>query len=271
MSLRSFWEQSLPDCGFAVTSTLVVSLNVYAGCNGYVYLLHAPTGKVLHKNSLPGRGHNEVRLAITDDRSTLLVGTHGYIIGLDSANLSRKWETSLTGCGYGIVNIITAGDTGYAACNSNVYSFKVVLGNAEVCYTACNGYLYMLDASTGKELHQNSLSNTGKGVTRLTLRDDGGVLFVGVNGYGAAVKAVDISTIYIKSLPDCGYNITDVVSGKIFTYFGCNGFVYGLDEDGNILAQNGLPGLGKHETRLALDPNEKEHVFAGIWGYSVGL
>ncbi|KAF8316033.1 PLC-like phosphodiesterase [Clavulina sp. PMI_390] len=336
MSLQSSWQTSLPDCGFEVTSTLVSGTNVYAACNGYVYLLDSTIGKVLQENSLWGRGHNEVRLDMSDDGSTLIVGIDGYVLGLNSSTLGMNWQTSLPGCGYNLVNVLAAGGgaTGFAGCNGYVYSYNIsngsiihknglsgrgdhetrlaltlaadvllvgidgyalglspsslgtnwqtslpgtgyavtsVAGGEGCCYAACNGYLYMLDASKGGVSHENNMSGTGLSEGRLALRKDAGALFVGINGYAVAVKTADISTIYKTSLPDCGLGTTNVVSGDLFTYYACNGYVFSLDEGGNVKARNTLPGLGLHETRLAIDTEAEEHVFAGINGYSAGL
>ncbi|KAF8315193.1 hypothetical protein DL93DRAFT_2039103, partial [Clavulina sp. PMI_390] len=276
MSIKTSWERSLPDCGYNLTSTLVSGTNVYAACNGYVYLLDFETGEVRHQNPLSGYGHNEVRLAISDDGSTLLVGTDGYVLGLNPSTLAKKWESDLKGSGYNIVNVLAegTGGIGYAACNGYVYRYTISDGDVKL-RNPLSGYgghetrlALTLKGDMLLILHQNNLDDTGEGETRIALRDDGGVLFVGVNGYGLAVKASDISTLYTRS---CGYNITDIVSGNLFTYFGCNGYVYSLDEGGNVVCTNGLPGLGKYETRLAIDTETKEHVFVGIDGYAVSL
>ncbi|KAF8309374.1 PLC-like phosphodiesterase [Clavulina sp. PMI_390] len=336
MSLQTYFQTSLPDCGYQLTSTLVSGKNIYAASNGYVYLLDFVTGAVLQQNNLSGRGHKEVRIAISDDGSTLVVGTDGYILGLNSSTLSTNWETSLPKCGYNLVNVVAAGGggTGYAACNGYVYSYNIsngaiqatnslsgrgehetrialtlasdvllvgidgyalglnpsslgtnwqtslpgcgyfvtsVVGGESCCYAGCNGYLYMLNAFSGTITNQNNMEGTGKAECHLVLRQDAGVLFVGVNGYAVATKSSDISSIYTTSLPDCGFNITDVAAGVLYTYFGCNGYVYGLDDQGNVQATNVLPGLGYHETRLAVNAQARERVFVGIYGYSVGL
>ncbi|KAF8316093.1 hypothetical protein DL93DRAFT_2026294, partial [Clavulina sp. PMI_390] len=281
MSLHAGTPLSLPGCSFEVTSTLISGNNIYAASNGYVYLLNTDVQYVNCTNSLPARGHCEVRLAMSDDGSTLLVGTNGYILGLDSNNLVTNWQTSLTGCGSGIVNILAAGcgSTGYAACNSYVYTFDIPTGTLHN-HNALSGYgtseprlslTFAKDILDGGFVQCNALTGVEKADTRLALRDDAAVVFVGVNGWAAAVKAADISTIYQRSLPDCGFNITNVVSGKLFTYFGCNGYVYSLDENGNIVGNLLLPSLGNHETRLAIDTSVYEDVVAGVNGYAVGL
>ncbi|KAF8309372.1 hypothetical protein DL93DRAFT_1773391 [Clavulina sp. PMI_390] len=334
--MSTSWQTSLPDCGFHVTSTLVSGSKVYAACNGYVYLLDIGTGNVLYQNGLSGRGNKEVRLAISDNGWTLIVGIDGYVLGLNSSNLDTWWEKSLPKCGYNLVNVFAAGGggVGYAACNGYVYSYNVsdgeiqkmnslsgrgehetrlsltfaadvllvgingyalgldssslstdwqtslpdcgyaitsVTGGEGCCYAACNGYLYKIDASTGEVTDQNGMDGTGKAECRLCLRQDGGALFVGLNGYAFAAKSSDISTIYRTSLPDCGFNITDVISGVFYTYFGCNGYVYSLDDYGHVVTVNALPGLGKHETRLAIDTKAQGDVFIGINGYCVAV
>ncbi|KAF8318014.1 hypothetical protein DL93DRAFT_2032587, partial [Clavulina sp. PMI_390] len=249
MPLQSYWQTSLPGSGHDVTSTLVSGTNVYAACNGHVYRLDLTSGKVLQEKNLPGYGENEIRLAISETDSTLIVGIVGYVVALDSTSLTPKWK-SLPGSGYAVTT---------------------VAGGEGRCFAICNGYLYMLEASTGRLGRRNDLSGTGKAESQLALRGDGGVLFVGVNGYGVAVRASDISTIYLTSLPGCGYNLTHVVAGKVFAYFGCNGYLYSVDESGAIVNTNALPGLGKHQTRITLDVAGGERLVAGINGYAVGL
>ncbi|KAF8316042.1 hypothetical protein DL93DRAFT_2045616, partial [Clavulina sp. PMI_390] len=276
MSLQSYWQTSLPSSGYEVTSTLVSGTNVYAGSNGYVYVLDSRSGQILQQNNLSGLGNNEVRFALSSDGSTLLVGTDGYILGLNSTSLSTNWQTSLPGYGYNVVNVLApgGGSIAYAACNGYVYSFTIADGGLQQQNSLSglgNNEPRLALTLAADILLQNSLSGTGKAEGRLSLRDDDGVLLVGANGYGVAVKATDITTIYQTSLPGCGYNITDVVAGELFTYFGCNGYVYSLDESGNVIGQNALPGLGNHETRLAVSAKADEHVFVGINGYAVGL
>ncbi|KAF7340893.1 Phosphatidylinositol-specific phospholipase C domain-containing protein [Mycena sanguinolenta] len=249
-TLDTLWQTSLPGCGYNIVSVLHTGGIVYAGSNGYVYRLDPSNGQVLYTNGLDGLGHNEVRLAMTLANDVLLVGTYGYCVGLSPSNLATLWERSLPGCGYDITSVAGGNGCGYAA---------------------CAGYVYQLNASNGNVTNQNNLSGTGKSEVRLALRGDGVHLFVGTNGYGISLSASNLSTIYSISLPGSGYTITDVAPGTTTAFFANNGYVFQLNDAGNIVSTNSLPGLGEHETRLAASASADVRIFAGINGYGVGL
>ncbi|KAF8316859.1 hypothetical protein DL93DRAFT_2041800, partial [Clavulina sp. PMI_390] len=275
MSIQYKWTFSLPDCGHAITSTLLFESNLFAAGNGYVYQLDFLTGQLLAENSLSGLGHYEVRLAVSDTLQ-LIVGTNGFIVGLNatSSPLSTIWQTSLPGCGYNTTSVLVgSGDwnnVGYAACNGYVYSFNISTGEIQHQNNLAGMGLQETRLAT-TPANDNNLSGTYIAEVRLALRQDGGVLFAGTNGFAVGLKASDLTTIYSTTLPDCGYAVTDVVAGNIFTYFACNGYLYNLDELGNVIGHTILPDLGYHETRLAISTAGEEHVFAGINGYAVGL
>ncbi|KAF8208988.1 quinon protein alcohol dehydrogenase-like superfamily [Mycena galopus ATCC 62051] len=249
-TLSTLWEISLPECGYNIVFVLYTGGIVYAGSNGYVYRLDPSNGEVLYTNGLDGFGHHEVRLAMTLANDVLLVGTNGYCVGLSPSNLATLWKCSLPDCGYDITSVAGGNGCGYAA---------------------CAGYVYQLNTGNGGVTNQNNLKGTGKSEVRLALRGNGDRLFVGTNGYGISLSAIDLSTIYSVSLRGSGHSITDVAPGTTTAFFANNGYVFQLNDVGTVVSTNSLPGLGKHEMRLAASASADIRVFAGINGYGVGL
>jgi outer membrane protein assembly factor BamB len=81
----------------------------------------------------------------------------------------------------------------------------------------------------------------------------------------------DLQTAWTTSLPECGYSVTSSASTDTVNYFGCNGRVVSTDNvTGAVRAQNGLPGTGEHEVRLAI-ARDQSVVLVGTNGYALGL
>ena len=251
MPLLNLWQTSLPGSSNEVTSVLVNQTGVYyAGSSGCVYLLDCLKGSVLAMNTLSGIGDHEVRLAQPQDGSLLLVGTNGYVLGLNPASLNTSWQTSLPDCGYDVVSVLCA--------NGSVFA-------------GCNGYVYRLHQGTGEVLSANSLAGRGDHEVRLGISLDFSTFFVGINGYALGMDPTNLTTSWETSLPGCGYGITSIIGGVKVAYAGCNGQVYQLQEStGSVLHQNGLSGAGEDEVRMALDPTAA-HLYVGTNGYGIGL
>lgn len=156
------WSTSLPGCGYNIVSVESGSNVVFAGSNGYVYRVNSSNGAVLQTNDLPDRGSYEVRLSLNQDETLLTIGTNGYLIGLDPANVGTNWQTSLPGSGF---NIVTP------------------LAFDQVCYAGSDGLVYELDANSGAINATNGLSGMGNHEIRLADDDDDEILWVGTNGY----------------------------------------------------------------------------------------
>ncbi|KAF1963064.1 hypothetical protein CC80DRAFT_530924 [Byssothecium circinans] len=250
-SLYTQWSTSLPDSGYELVSVLCGVNGVYAGSNGYVYRLDPDNGTVKARNNLPGYGKDETRLGLTISDSCLLVGINGYAFGLDPSTLVTRWTTSLPGCGEDITSVV---------------------GGVGLGFSACAGYLYMLNASTGKEITKDGLKDTGKHEVRLALDKINSRLYAGTNGYGICFNTTYLTKLYSTSLPGSGYTITDVAVGDGgVAYFANNGYVFQLDSSGNVTAQNNLPEREKYETRLATYCTGAAELIVGINGYSLGL
>ncbi|EDR05916.1 uncharacterized protein LACBIDRAFT_329421 [Laccaria bicolor S238N-H82] len=269
MSLLTQWQTSLPGSGYEVTTVLANQKAVYAGSNGYVYLLDCLKGSVLATNTLSGMGDHEIRLAQPEDGSLLLVGTNGYVLGLDPTSLNTLWQTSLLHCGYEVVSVLCANGSAFAGCNGYVY--RLDQGSGEVLSTNSLVGRGDYEESTGSVLHQNRLSGTGEDEVRLALDPAAAHLYAGTDGYGIGLRPDNLDTIYSVSLPGSGYSVTDVVAGNQVAFFANNGYVFQLDVAGNVDDKNALAGRGYSETRLAITLNTPTQIFVGIHGYALGL
>ncbi|CAN7634706.1 PQQ-binding-like beta-propeller repeat protein [Phenylobacterium sp. LjRoot225] len=248
--LATMWTRSLPKTGYQVTSVLRTPSALYAASNGYVFRLDPMTGAVLASNGLSGDGYHEIRLALSGDGNTLLLGTNGYALGLDPTSLKTNWHKSLPDCGYNVVSVVA---------------------NAAYAYFGSAGYAYLLDPATGDILHTNSMSGVGQQEVRFALSVDGSLVYVGTNGYALGLSTTDLSTAWKTSLPGCGYAVTSIEAGDTVAYAACAGHVYRLNQANGSLAQsNGLPGRGSNEVRLSLSADGSV-LAVGTNGYLIGL
>ena len=247
--LKAKWATSLSGTGSDV-SPLLNKAGVYVGSNGYVKRLDPDDGDVEATNPLSGRGHNEVCLAAPLDSSLLVVGTNGYVLGLDPQSLETKWQTSLPGCGYGIVN---------------------VLCTKRAIYAGCNGYVYCLIYHDGLVAESNGLSGYGSHETRLSLVSgvDGrdAMLLVSINGYTLGLSCEKLLLLWYNDMPGSGHSTTSVIGGQNLAFGACGGRVYQMVwSTGQTLNTNELSGTGSHEVRMMLD-SRKSHLYVGTNGY----
>jgi hypothetical protein len=244
------WTQNMPGCGHGTTTAVTKGDVIYSACRGQVYATDSLSGALLFENDLPGRGHEEVRMALSVDQTVLFVGTNGYGIALNAADLTTMWQTSLPNCGSNTVSVCVG---------------------ATYAYFGSNGYAYALDGQ-GNVSFTNGLSSTGHHEVRVALSLDGTIFFAGSNGYLLGMNAQNITgTLWTKSLPDSGHELVSVEAGEAVVYVGSNGYVYRIDQTtGSLLQTNDLPGMGKHEVRLSYAP-EVGALYVGINGYGIGL
>ena len=251
ISLGAMWSVSLPGTGYHVTSVLCVDGRVYAGSHGHVFRLDPADGKILHTNSLLGYGSHEVRLGVTLDVSTLLVGINGHALGMDINTLEINWRNVMPDSGYDTTS---------------------VLGGNQVGYAACRGRVYRIDEHTGSTLNQNDLFGTGSNEVRMTLDPGGTHLYVGTNGYGLALRPDNLATIYSVSLPGSGYSVADVAAGLQTAYYANHGYVFELENGtGNVVASKRLGGPGANVTRLSTDLQGTGALFIGLNGKVVAM
>lgn len=251
ISLGTKWSVSLPGTSYYVTSVICVNGSVYAGSYGRVFRLDPANGKIVHTNFLSGYGSHEVRLGVTQDVSTLLVGTDGHALGMDFNTLKINWQNDMPGSGWGTTS---------------------VLGGNHVGYAACRGRVYRIDERSGSTLNQNDLFGAGSCEVRMTLDSGGTHLYVGTNGYGIGLRPDNLETIYSVSLPGSGYSVTDVAAGLQTAYYANNGYVFQLDSGtGNVVASNPLPRLGMGVTRLSTDVQGTGALFIGLNGRVIAM
>lgn len=246
--LRTLWQRDLKN-GSEVVSVLINQAGQYAGSNGKVYLLDM-NGDITASNDLPDTGNHEVRLAAPPDASMLVVGTNGYVLALHPTTLVELWRYSLKDAGFAVVSVL-------------YYN--------EWIYAASNGYAFRINPSTGIAEASNGLEDTGNYETRLDITIGGRTLVIGIHGEALGLNPMDMTQIWRKSLPDCGYGVVSICGGAGGAYAGCNGHVYRLDQfSGDVLKHNDLPGVGECEVRMVVSP-DSSNLYVGTNGYGFGL
>ena len=98
-----------------------------------------------------------------------------------------------------------------------------VVGTENIAYEGTAGIVYQLEASTGKLLNRNDMSGVGSQEVRLALDKGANMLCAGAKGRGVGLRLDNVWTVYSTSLPDCGYNVTDVVCGNGNAFYACTG------------------------------------------------
>ncbi|KAI7972205.1 hypothetical protein EIK77_008269 [Talaromyces pinophilus] len=248
--LNTKWETNLPGTGSATVNPLINQNGVYAGSNGYILRLDPGTGTVTAKNPLDGYGYHEVRLAAPVDGSLLVVGTYGYVLGLDPFSLSILWTTALP--------------------SSARQEVSVLCGPGGV-YAGSNGYVYFLAPDAGTVMEINDLPGYGYHETRLGLITSDNYLLVGINGNTVCLDAYTLRTQWYNNMPGSGNDVTSVVGGMGVAYAACMGKVYRLNEkSGELLNGNNLSGTGSYEVRMALD-STTSRLYVGTNGYGICL
>lgn len=90
-----------------------------------------------------------------------------------------------------------------------------------------------------------------------------------VNSYPTVDVPPGGLSLWQSSLPDCGRDVTNVISDGDAAFAGCHGYVYKVDPtSGEVLVTKSLSGLGRGEVRLAA-ANGK--LYVGLSGYVVAL
>ena len=249
MSLPTQWQEPLPGSDREITTVLVNQVGLYSASYGLVYRHDPWTGKILQTNPLTGYGSHEIRLAAPNGGTLLLVGINGHVVAMDPLSLGIKWERSLPSSGHEVVSLLVDFD-------------KICAGS--------NGYVYRLDLG-GEVKAMNSLSGYGDHETRLALNDNADVLFVGINGYVAALPSEQLDTIlWYNDMKGSGHGVTSVAGGVGVVYAGCNGYVYRIDGSGKTTHTNNLSGTGEDEVRFATD-DIRTHLWVGTNGYGIAL
>ena len=246
ISLNTVWKTALGTSN-ETTSVLCAKNAIYVTASGEVFRLDYH-GKITNHNPLPGYSRYEARLGITTSESSVFVGINGYIACLDPKTLEVKWWKEVP------------------SVSGVMFS---VIGGTNVVYGGCYGRVFKYDES-GNLLYQNDLPSQGEIEVRMVLDSANSLLYVGTNGYGNCLKASDLTKIYATTLSD-SREPTDVAVGDGSAYFSCYGHVFVLDDSGEIVARNDLPGYGNHVTRVTTSSYGPTELVLGINGWAVGL
>ncbi|RRR85969.1 DUF4157 domain-containing protein [Streptomyces sp. RP5T] len=247
--LATVWCEDAESAGYNPVSTLTCRGRVFAGSNGYVYEIDPVGGHVLRKLLVTdsiGAGDYDTRLAT--DGTTLFVGVHGYVYGVNLQTWGKPWYVSLKG-----------------------YAPASVLFDRGRLYAGSNGYVYEIDPVKGSLLHQLLVTDSiGAGDYDTRLATDGTTLFVGVHGYVYGVNLQTWGKPWYVSLK--GYAPASVLFDRGRLYAGSNGYVYEIDPvKGSLLHQLLVTdpiGAGDYDTRLATDGTT---LFVGVHGYVYGV
>lgn len=249
--LSLLWTTPLPKYTSTVTTPLVNHHSVYAGNMGYIYQLDYLTGRILAKNGLDGLGNNEIRLASPPDASILVIGPHGYAVGLDPLTLTMLWGRSLPGAGYEVVSVLCA--------NGSVY-------------VGSNGYVYLLYPSDGHMEEKKVLRGRGSAEVRVAMSRTLERLFIGINGYALGLDPIALATKWETSLLDYGHEITSVIGGDRVAYAASNGRVYRLSESsGRVTHKDKLDRCGSSEVVEKVLSRDGTKVYAGSNGHGIAL
>lgn len=253
----NFWNIALEGGGSNPVSLIATEKYLYTGCNGYVQLFDAVTGKQLASNPLQGQGKYDVGMALSQDSSTLFVATDGYVTALDSGNLTATaWNgasTSLDHISDEQITLLVSGDTLYAA---------------------GNGYVYQLDAQTGAITNSNGLDDRGNHNISLALSSDQSTLFVGTDGYTIGLDPQTLATLWQYSMSHTGDNDVSLLVYDGGVYAGSNGYIYQVTNEGQSSYSSSLPKRGHHNISLCFGPCVETNspvIFAGTGGYVVVL
>jgi hypothetical protein len=241
------WANNLTSSS-ADVSVIEKNGHIYAGCNGFVYKLHAKSGELIAKNSMKGTHSHDVLLAISENGKFLFAGTDGYAICIDTDDFKKEvWRKEI---------------------NSSSKVVSVLLKD-EILYAACNGYVRKLNSSNGNIISTNSMKGTHSHDVLLAISGNGKFLFAGTDGYAICIDTDDFKKeVWRKEINSSSKVVTVILKDKIL-YAACNGYVRKLNSgDGNIISTNSMKGMLSHDVLLAISENGK-YLFAGTKGYAI--
>lgn len=260
--LSMIWSMQLVTSGGSGLTSVCAGENyVYFATHGKVYAISARSGQTVFSNALQGRGFHDVNITLSLDRSVVFAGIDGYVVALNALDISQTlWTNDMAGSGHDTV-WMEAGLTNAADPNNPDF----------VVYASCNGYVYKINQTDGSQLAMNDLDGLGQHETRLSFSPQECLLYVGLNGYGLALKGDTLDIHFQQSLPDCGSNAVSVVAGKNNNvYYASNGYAYEYQWNGNPLRQNNFPGLGHHDMNISVCDRDTI-LLTGMNGYAYGL
>jgi hypothetical protein len=236
------WAQKLNGGGDPV-NLLVSGKDLYAGTWGNACKMN-DDGTGLKTNTLSGRGNHEVRLALSDDKTRLFLGTDGYAMSLYTANMATEWETSLKSTGDNRITILTRGREVYAA---------------------GYGRLFKLNFSGHVETN-NTLKDRGNHDVRMQFSPDGKSLLLGTDGYVLSINASTLLTQWETDLTIKGGSAVNVLTRGDVVYAGNEGYFIRLTvSTGRMTSKQYLCDGRKQEMGMALS-DDGTHLFFACEG-----
>lgn len=255
---RPRWAAALPKAGYAAVELLTAKGRLYVGSNGRIFELNPSTGAVVHSVSLGsmfGSGDYRPSLVLADP-STLVVGMHGYVYGINTGSFSGStWDCSLPNGGY--------------------HAVDVALRDGRL-FAGSNGYVYELTPDRGRVVHQLLVTDSvGAGDYTTTIATDGQTLFAGVHGYVYGVRLGDFSrAAWSANLGGNRYSRVHLSAFDGQLIAGSYGYLYRIEPQDGRLVRSALlassVGVGDYETRLAHD-TEANRLVVGVHGYAYSV
>ncbi|KAF4334078.1 hypothetical protein FBEOM_12089 [Fusarium beomiforme] len=242
--LPILWYFSPP--GTQTVNAVATDQYLYVGHNGKVYRLGRQKGDELAKQGLPGWGFHEVSVAISEDKSPLIIASGGKLASLDPVSLSISWSKEVPDSNDKIRILLTKD--------------RIYTGSAGTINTwTLNG------AHISKQRVTESKSDV-----RLDICAESGSLVAGVSGRIRAFDLPDLSSSQWDQRVSNKDEPTWVVCGKDAVYASISGWVYQLGAyDGIIHNKQDLSGsAGDKEVSLALDQSSSR-LYAGCNGYGI--
>ncbi|GGS25288.1 hypothetical protein GCM10010269_74980 [Streptomyces humidus] len=165
---KPLWDTPVGGVLDAPVEVMVAGGRLFAGSNGYVDHIDAPSGKILHSLLVSGQvGVGDYTTRLATDGANLYAGVHGYVYAI---SIGGDWKQPLWNSGVG-------GIGAFEPVNVTVGAGRVFAGS--------NGYTYEFDPGSGKVL--NSLLLTLPVSTNreygTTIVADGWNLYAGVHGF----------------------------------------------------------------------------------------
>jgi len=156
----------------------------------------------------------------------LLVGLSGYLFALDCQNGSKRNSINLEGTGFKPIALLVDSRT-------------------DTLFTCTSGELRCFRIDTLKQVWRSNLTGMGYCFGHSLFLSNQGTIIIGMNGRIAAVNKSSSNIEWQASLPGCGYNMVSVVSlaDPNVLVCGSSGKLYGVDKTGEILWEDGLPGM----------------------------
>jgi hypothetical protein len=234
--------------GTQTVNTVATDKFLYVGHKGRVFRLDRQKGDVQAEQGLKGYGFGGVSVAISEDRSLLLIATGGYLVSLHPMSLEIGWYKEVPDWN-GKIRILLTNDRVYTGSAGTMHAWTL----------------------NGAHISRQSITQGGYDI-RFDISPDSGVLVAGTSGFIRAYELPDLSsTRWAQRVSNKGGpEPTSIVCGSDVVYAADSGWVYQLSAiDGAVLKkQNFGESAGRTQVNLALD-KPSNRLYAGCNGYGI--